>query len=162
MIILLIISMIICIGYLGVTYLIHGVTPSISMSYYKWKDLDKFYGILFTLFCWGVGFTIIPVWLELTPTTWQFTAFLSAAGLLFVGASPSFKDYSLERDVHTIGAGICFVSSLIWSAIVGSPIILTIAVLLIAGAIITRIKNLTYWLEIIAFVNMYIQLMLLI
>ena len=154
-----IVAILIFISYLLVTGIKFGITPSISASHYKYREKGVLYEALFTLFCWGVTFSILPTWLDNTSSNIQFIPFLAAAGLGFVGASPLFKDDKLENRVHSISAMICAVGSYLWSFIDGN-IWLAIIAILITIPIYFKMKNRVYWAEIIAFIHLFIQLIL--
>ena len=78
---------------------------------------------------------------------------------MFVGASPAFKNYELERKVHSISAMICAVGSYLWSFMDGN-IWLAIIAILITIPVYFKTKNRIYWAEIIAFIHLFIQLIL--
>lgn len=110
---LIIISLAIFLAYVAGTCLYFGVPASISDTYYKLERRHKGLGWLFTAMCWLVGGLLLPALLDLTPESYQFTAFLACAGLLFVGAAPQFK-LSLTGAVHYGSAVVCVVFSQIW------------------------------------------------
>lgn len=110
---LVIISMIIFLAYLVEMYLYFGIPYSISDTYYKLENRKKGAGGLFSAMCVGVGGLLLPALLEVTPESYQFTAFLACAGLIFVGAAPQFK-LSLTGSVHYGSAALCVVFSQIW------------------------------------------------
>lgn len=110
---LIIISLVIFLAYVVGTCLYFGVPASISDTYYKLERRHKGLGWLFTAMCWLVGGLLLPALLEITPESYQFTAFLACAGLLFVGAAPQFK-LSLTGAVHYGSAAVCVVFSQIW------------------------------------------------
>lgn len=154
-----IVAILIFVGYLVLTGIRFGITPSISASHYNWRERGTSYEALFTLFCWGITFSIISTWLDNTSSNIQFIPFLAAAGLGFVGASPLFKDDELENRVHSISAMICAVGSYLWAFIDGN-IWLAIIAILITIPIYFKTKNRIYWAEIIAFIHLFIQLIL--
>lgn len=107
---LVIISLVIFLAYLAGMYKYFGIPYSISDTYYKLEKRKKGLGWLFTAMCWGVSGTLLPALLDLTPESYQFTAFLSCAGLMFVGAAPQFK-LSLTGAVHYGAAAVCVIFS---------------------------------------------------
>lgn len=157
---LLITSIIVFLVYVGVTQKLFGITPSISASHYKWREKGRIYEILFTLFCWGITFTVLPIWLDVSPENVQFLAFLSAAGLGFVGASPLFMDDKLENTVHSTAAILCITASFVWAFIAGNPLF---ALAMFAGIVFVyfKIQNKVYWAEIIAFIHLFTQIFIL-
>ncbi|WP_195375498.1 MULTISPECIES: glycosyl transferase [Parabacteroides] len=110
---LIIISLVIFLAYLTGTYKYFGIPYSISDTYYKLENRKKGAGWLFSAMCVSVGGLLLPALLELTPESYQFTAFLACAGLIFVGAAPQFK-LPLTGSVHYGSAAVCVIFSQIW------------------------------------------------
>ena len=98
MVTLAIISAILFAIYLFCMAKLHGVQPSISDNYYVSK-----HPWTFTLAMWTVAFMMLPPMLSATTETFQFTAFLSCAGIAFVGAAAAYKR-TLTNTVHIAGA----------------------------------------------------------
>lgn len=61
----------------------------------------------------AICFLCIPTFISKTSDNTRFLAFLSIAGLLFVGGAPlcRMKDYSLQYNVHCYSAVLCAVCS---------------------------------------------------
>lgn len=170
---LIIISLVIFLAYIAGTCLYFGVPASISDTYYKLERRHKGLGWLFTAMCWLVGGLLLPALLDITPESYQFTAFLACAGLLFVGAAPQFK-LSLTGVVHYGSAAICVVFSQIWVGLtvwwVLLPIWITFAGFIVYGAF--RYSNFfrdeiyfketrpMYWCEIAAVVAVYVTILI--
>lgn len=110
---LIIISFIIFLAYLAMTYVWFGIPYSISDTYYKLENRKKGAGWLFSAMCISVGGLLLPALLDMTPDSYQFTAFLACAGLIFVGMAPQFK-LPLTNTVHYGSAAICCIFSQIW------------------------------------------------
>lgn len=158
MITLYIISIVTFITYTVIVALFFKFLPSISDSHYKIKEYTN--APVFTLFCWLTAFPLLIYWIEYSKNDWNFLPFIACGALMFVGASPAFKNYELERKVHSISAVICLVSSYAWSLFFGS-MYLGISFLILSIPLYFIIsKNKIYWIEIIAFVNIYTQLLL--
>lgn len=158
MITLYITSFIVFALYIVIILKIFGVLPSISDSYYALKEHNL--STPFTFFCWGTAFPLMIYWIELLPNDWDFLPFIACGGLLFVGASPAFKDLELERKVHSISAIICAIAAYTWTFLYGS-IFLGINFILLSIILYFILKrNKTYWLELIAFINIYAQLLI--
>ena len=67
-----------------------------------------------------LGFLVCATLIPVTSELYQFTAFLTGAGLLFVGAAPHFKD-EFEKKIHFGGAFIFGLASQIWASLYCSP-----------------------------------------
>ena len=149
MLTLAIISAILFATYLFCMAKLHGVQPSVSDNYYVSK-----HPWTFTLAMWTVAFTMLPPMLSATTETFQFTAFLSCAGIAFVGAAAAYRQ-SLSNTVHTIGAVIAALFAVIWAYTICPPLP-TIAILAAVNILLSKVSNKIYWIEIIAFIVTYI------
>ncbi len=136
-----------------ITYIIfiwskYGVLPSISDSFYKTKNAFSFYVF------------ILSVALPLMIAGDTGLMFSAGALLTFVGAAAAFKD-KLTGTVHVIGAigGILlgFLSMIVdfhlWY-------ITAIELLFIGIAYLIKMKNKTWWVEIVSFILIMIGLLI--
>ena len=134
------------VGYISFIINRYGVLPSISESYYKMKNDNLFGGGLFTLFIWSLSFPLIIV----GNTSLMFFA---GAFLAFVGAATAFKDLKMTRRVHNIGAiggiGFGFLSMIIDFKLNEITYFMLLASLILY---LLKIKNLIWWVEVLAFV----------
>ena len=145
---------------IGITYK-YGVQTSISESYYK---LPRNLQWLFTIATWSYAIPAIIIGVP-----YSGLAFLAGAGIMFVGASPAFHDdgpsgTNQEHLVHMIGAiigitaaqvFICFILGQWWN---------TLSFVGLSGLtflIPSMNKNVTWWVEIYAFISMTIAYSLL-
>ena len=144
-----IISAILFAIYLILMAKLHGVQPSVSDNYYVSK-----HPWTFTIAMWTVAFTMLPPMLSATTETFQFTAFLSCAGIAFVGAAAAYKQ-SMTNTVHTIGAVIAALFAVIWAYTICPPIP-TIAILTAAYILLAVRRHKVYWAEITAFTMTYL------
>lgn len=135
--------------YLIIMSKLHGVQPSISDNYYVSK-----HPWTFTLAMWTVAFMMLPPMLSATTEMYQFTAFLSCAGIAFVGAAAAYKR-SMTNTVHTIGAVIAALFAIIWAYTICPPLP-TIAILTAAYILIAVRRHKVYWTEITAFAMTYL------
>ena len=149
MVILAIISAILFAIYLYVMAKLHGVQPSVSDNYYVSK-----HPWTFTLGMWTVAFMMLPPMLSATTETFQFTAFLSCAGIAFVGAAAAYRQ-SMTNTAHTIGAVIAALFAVIWAYTI-CPALPTIAILAAVNILLSKASNKVYWIEIIAFILTYL------
>jgi len=161
MITLFLISLIAFIAYNSFVISKFGVPTSISDSSYLLKGYNL--SSLFTLFCWVTSLPLLIYWIEVLPTDWDFIPFAACGALMFVGSSPDFKDESIEKKVHNISTIICLSASYTWSLLYGN-VILTSLCIAISAVLYFALKHKDdkiFWVEIVAFVNIYIQLILL-
>ena len=93
----------------------YGVPHSISQSYYlikhKW---------IFSLVLISSVALILPGMLEME---YSYLAFPALCGVLFVAATPNFKDDELTDDVHTYSAIVSLIFSQLW-VIFTNPLVL--------------------------------------
>ena len=149
MVTLAIISAILFAIYLILMAKLHGVQPSVSDNYYVSK-----HPWTFTLAMWTVAFTILPPMLSATTETFQFTAFLSCAGIAFVGAAAAYKQ-SLTNTVHIAGAVTAALFAIIWAYTICPPLP-TIAILTAAYILLAVRRHKIYWAEVTAFAMTYL------
>lgn len=170
---LIIISVIIFLAYLVGMYIYFGIPYSISDTYYKLENRKKGTGWLFSAMCIGVGGLLLPALLELTPESYQFTAFLACAGLIFVGAAPQFK-MSLTGSVHYGSAAVCVIFSQVWVALTCWWILIPVWLAYIVYTLVSMSKHVTgniwsdfvetkpmFWVEIAALTATYLTLIFL-
>lgn len=137
-----------------------GTPPSLSQTYYLYKERKNWQKYLFPGMMTTMALLLVPAWLEISEgSMFQFTAFLTVAGILFTGAAPAFKDDDMTGKVHTISAICAAVFALLWIILVAKLwwfivawLILVILIALLTG---TPKKGLTYWLETIAFMSTF-------
>lgn len=137
--------------------LISIITIYLLFSIIKYKQIpesisDTFYlgnkwWFTFTMFV--LGFLVCSTLIPITSETYQFTAFLIGAGLLFVGSAPHFKDDS-EKKIHFGGALIFGLFSQIWASLYCSPWLLLTQLFLIP---LWKTKQRTFWIEFICIIN---------
>ena len=144
-----IISAILFAIYLYVMAKLHGVQPSISDNYYVSK-----HPWTFTIAMWTVAFTMLPPMLSATTETFQFTAFLSCAGIAFVGAAAAYRQ-SLTNTVHIAGAITAALFAIVWAYTICPPLP-TIAILTTAYILLAVRRHKIYWAEITAFAMTYL------
>lgn len=137
--------------YTGICISQFGIPASLSDTYYLLGG-EKRCGYAFSLTLFAVVMLIIAYWFTITEEQWQFLVFLSAGGLVLVGAAPLFK--GRDSGWHTAFALICAACAIVWTIATGHVWCLVVATLLIAGAgAVTRtLKDCRiFWLEMIAF-----------
>ena len=139
----------------------NGIPSSVSETFYSLYNKSWF------------GFSMIsasallmPAILEITPESYQFTAFLACVGMIMVGVSPNFKS-EFERPIHVSGATMVLVFSQVWVAL-SNPLFLILWVPYIIGSIIGIEKNWNenfmesynktnplFWIEIVSIISTY-------
>ena len=85
-----------------------GIPYSISETYYKISH-KAWFGVTMIL----TACLLMPAILEVTPDSYQFTAFLACAGMVMTGIAPNFRE-GIDRKIHTTGAVLCLVFSQVW------------------------------------------------
>lgn len=151
MITLLYISISVFVLYLSAITLYRGIPDSISDTYYI-IGYDRLESSLFTWFCWLVGGTLLPYWLD---NGGGALAFVACGGLMFVGTAPLFKSH--QKTIHFASAVVCFLSAYAWLLINSTTIFfISLAVL----GILCFVKKRTFWWEVTAFVTIYTSLIL--
>lgn len=132
-------TVIVFISYILYVYFKFGILPSISDSYYKENNKA-----LFTLFIWSIAIPLMIIGNS-------GLMFFAGSFLAFVGAAPAFRE-ELEGKIHVIGAvgGIAFGFA---SMILDSHQYILPAIMVIFTLFFTlrKIKNHTWWIEIMAF-----------
>lgn len=128
--------------------------PSISDSWYELPDPMNH---LFTLFTWSLGFAMIFQGSGETPLF-----FLSGTGLLFVGTATQFKWTGAHTNiVHYAGAatGIIFALAGLWvENHLYFPLLSWLIITILFKLI--KLKNFTWWVEVLAFVCIVVGLYL--
>lgn len=123
-----------------------GLPESLSDTYYyttkKW---------IFPTVTATAGATALIPLMEVTPDSYRFVAFFIVAAIMFVAASPTFKDEMVGR-VHAVAAIILGVAALVWIILtIGMPWLA--AILTIAG-VFDR-KRFLFWFETGLLYNLY-------
>lgn len=85
-----------------------GIPYSISETYYKIEHKYWFGSTMVLTAC-----MLMPAILDVTPDSYQFTAFLACAGMIMTGIAPNFRE-GIDRKIHTTGAVLCLVFSQVW------------------------------------------------
>ena len=138
----------ILVGYL-VTYIArNGLPSSISETYYHVGSRWVFSAVLA-----AVGLLLLPVWI--TAGRLEFCAFLSCVSVLFVAASPQFRDAWVSR-IHYGAAVVMGASSLAWLVFNGASLYAVSAAFVLA---IIDAKHWMWWVEVGIFVNVIIALL---
>lgn len=142
-----------------------GVPHSLSMTYYLFKERSNTLRYLFPSMMICMAMFLAPCWLELSKNSdFQFTAFLSIAGMIFVGGSPSFMSSKLESKIHDISAYLASSAAIAWIVLVTPywyviPIIFSLFAI-IAIATKTAQNCYIFWLENVAIVSTFIAMIM--
>ena len=149
--------------YNTVVLMLFGVPKSLSMTFYLFKEREECLKALFPVTIVLMCILLIPCWLEISDgSPWQFTAFLSAGSLLFVGCTPAFKSSKLENNIHDYSAYVGAFFALLWIIMVTPYWYVILIVLGIISIIAIWTKtwktSLIYWLEMIAFISTFISI----
>lgn len=125
----------------------------ISQSYYLLKN-----GNIFTLWIILVAFSLFPYWVDISSENYQFLPFLSTCSLIIVGLCPKYLES--DRKVHIIAASITCTLSIIWNIASGIYIIPLIFSIILIILYNLKVKNLFFWTENIAFLNIYFSILI--
>lgn len=126
-----------------------GILDSISMSWYKLREMGGFYYLLFTAFCWSLAITLG------LQSNLEYSLFIySGAGLAFVGAATMFDlKGTFVPYVHSIGAAVGIGLGLIALGVERQTWIPVIAFAAVsAGIKLLKVKHSVWWIEIAAFI----------
>lgn len=133
---------------LFITFLIikfNGPISSISNSWYLLTGKSK---ILFILFCFSLGI------LMLFQSAPSILFFLSGSALSFVGITCTFKDNWITPHIHSGCAAICIILALLGIGIeLHNWIPLLVCVVSGIAIKLSKVKNGTFWIEILAFLT---------
>ncbi len=126
--------------------------PSLSHSYY---ELGK-QGWIFQLTLVSMVFLLMPQLLELTPESFQFIAFLTAAPLMFVGVAANFMDGGMAKKVHYtaayLSAGLSLLLVILLAIFVNWVVILTVPIALVVFYLFfKKYGQITFFMEMAAF-----------
>lgn len=150
--------------YISSICIMYGIPKSISDSFYLlekgYKDIKWNMSYVFTIFCYIICFSIIPVWLEYTPKALQFIPFIAASALSFVGTAPYFK--TINKKIHFVSAIICMIFAILWIYLVAIKywyVPLNIALMFLILYLLNR-KSWMFYLEMWAFMSLFTSLIL--
>ena len=147
-----------------IALMLFGVPKSLSMTYYLFKNRVENLKFLFPSMMILLTVFLLPCWLQMSVgSPYQFTAFLSAVGILFVGFTPAFNNSKMEGTIHTVSACISAAAALAWILLV-TPywyVILGIFAIVSVIAILTKTWKTCsmYWLETVAFVSTFVAML---
>ena len=95
-------------------WLLNGRETPESISSTSYLSKEKFGTTLpFTMICVVCSVCLLPAWISVSPTTWEFLTFLTCAGILFAGSTPLYRE-DLAKTVHYAGGIVAFVCGLLW------------------------------------------------
>ena len=136
-----------------------GIPISLSSTYY---DYSWIFSFIITL----SSSLIFPSMLSVTPENYQFLAFITFAGVLFVAFAPNFKTDTLIDNVHTIAAIITLIASQLWVALINPmyllwwiPIIIYILVGFFKKISILKLPGIKFWSEVVMLLTIYNNLL---
>lgn len=123
------------------------IPESFSKTSYLLQEWGYSYKI-FMYFCIFYGIVLLPIWLHISPEPWQFLAFLSCGGLIFVGTTPLYRE-SYQHNIHW-GAGItCVTSAALWVVLNSTwEVVITSSILCLIAFSLNKFKNFVFWIEI--------------
>lgn len=148
-----------------VTILIFGIPKSLSDTYYLYKGRLDVLKVLFPATIMMLAICLLPCWIDISKgSNFQFLSFLSVLSLAFVGASPTFKDDTLDNKVHNISAIISVICALLWIVLVTNywyVILIMVAIVIVAATLTKTFKTCyMYWIEVATFMSTFITILL--
>ena len=143
-------------GYVIFIWKRYGIQSSVSESYYR---LPRNLQWLFTLATWGYALPAMIIGLDLTGNG---IVFLAGTGIAFVGASPAFKGIKMEHTVHLIGALVGITAAQLFLITEGYWYMTLLFAIFSGLAFIIKYfyNNFIWWVEILAFLSIWITFML--
>ena len=129
----------------------------------QWEGISDKLFFAFPLMMFLMAGMLMPAWIEMSEgNPFQFLSFLAAAGIIFVGAAPSFKRSDLENSVHQWSAYLAAAFAILWIVLVPHLwyIVAIVLTLHIVVAICTKTVKTSYiyWLESVAFISTFISI----
>lgn len=135
------------------------IPTSLSATYYNLKSKYNC-GWVFSLFLVVISLITMIITLDVTQgEPYQFLAFFTTIGTIFVGLSPNFRSQENTK-VHFGFAILSLVSAMILIICIGYPILVLYNVLAAIYLVITKNKYKIYYIEINVFISMFITLIL--
>lgn len=130
----------------------------LSRTYY----LLPSHGWMFQAAMIAGGIALLPAWLYVSPTSWQCLAFLSCAGIMFVGAAPMFLR-APQTVIHYTATVIAALSAIVWSifAITYGWIALAVLLIIATGCTLKIPGKALFFFEMAAFLTIYINILIL-
>lgn len=167
--------------YTAICVYFFNIPSSFSETFYLFNEKKKGLGILFPFVMVAFIFLLLPKWFyisDLFNSTYTFLCFLAGGGLLLVAASPFFKEQTKDcgsplKDliyrsfhgqglVHTIGALLAMISSIIWAIVYDKWLILIFSLLFtIACACSAKniLKSIVFLIELFIFLSIILILL---
>lgn len=155
--------------YTGFMIAYFGIPESYSATFYKLNNIRKGLGILFPIMNIIIVALILPSWFYVSDNllpNYTWLAFIATGGLLFVCASPFFKEYNRDTGkplqdliyrsfhgqglVHTIGALLAMIGSIVWISMTPFfwlPIAWFILAIINSIATMTFKECIVFWVE---------------
>lgn len=151
-------SFILLLSYVCVFVRKNGIPKTLSETHYIVK-----YKFMFPLMMVIVAGLLLPSWLELSDGKgfgYTFLSFLTCAAIIFVGFSPNFKE-EFEGKVHCTSAILAAITGILWSVLSVWYAPLISAAVFIYPIIKYWEKSKVFFLEMFAFLSVYIAIFVL-
>lgn len=127
--------------------------------------------IWFTVIMLFISYNLLPLIIKVTPEYYQIFAFLSCIGISFIGVADDFRGSKSTDIIHTIAAMTSFICSQIWVGLTVPNILYTWILILLYFVVklfsvknikgIFKYTNIKFYAELIAIINIYLALFLL-
>ncbi len=123
-----------------------GVPASISDTYYH-NEKRWLFPVVLTV---SAGLALVPI-LDITPESHQFLAFFIVAAILFVAASPAFKEEFVGK-IHCGSAIVLGVAAVVWIALCAGVPWLSLLGLAVG---LFNLRNIVFWIEAGILIDVY-------
>ena len=151
----LILSMAIFMAYNTFIFFRYGQQRSISDSWYRLTTGDKW---MFCIATWGYVLPLFMIVFTNDCPDWQrYIFFVATVLLIMVGIFPDFK-VKTEKPWHTIGAEGGILMAMLWGLFAGLWFIPIPFFLFTWLMVKNKIRNHTYWIEIVAYFSVVLML----
>lgn len=113
----------------------------------------------FLIFCIGFACLIFLPWIMVTSELWQFLVFISCAGLIIAGTTPTYKEEKIQKTIHWVGGVLSLIAWCAWCILEMHFGILFDFLILFGITLIFNKKNYTYWAEVLSMLILIIHLL---
>lgn len=161
-----ILSLLVLGGFIAWSIALWGIPESYSALAAKWTErcpINHFH--VWSLVTIAAALFIVPPMIDVaTGDPLQCLGFFAPLYLVAVGCTPTWESSRREHVIHSVAAGICAACALAWMLFVLGLVV--VVVICAAGATIAAVNTrtlgrcVTFWLEVVMFVSVYVSLLI--